>query len=1170
MLRCGASCPWYRISLLVYTEVADDRTARNVLVLSLLMDNSATTSDEQIWNIYHHVYLDKSSLHILCIQARKLVEIAASFQDWHSSIYGKSLRFCDEATLRDLREIWQSYDLESQDEAQRRHNHALYESEFKKAAKVKRDKVGQSLILTGLRSAAPASLAAFDDLSKSYHEFWQSGITKSTKGPTPHVNPMFAAVLQGSATLHYGTDPLLGYHLAAAHTPLELGSSVRVGNKGPADHRVSKAARLQFKLWGQAFKKKVRQGMIVRFFTGDALRFCHALQLRRSSSTTNSVNMPRKTYDAEPLMLGPMYQDDGDGPVAFNMIDTSNLIDHLGGINLLVAAAPLLEKSNTATLLTDSLVKKAKSIAAFIDELLCGHFQTMSLLLGLSPLEYYANATGVSFTDEAMVDEVLQMENQGRPQEGQRYIRLAWNRIPTDVHKKHSQQLLVKPGDIAMLLYQIYLKMFQDEDMNRLMTRLTPSEIQNIGLPNSHRGSFVTLLAYLRTRLDVDWSQVIRAFSRYVEDNTTLLIGAQYLQELYAIMYACDVHTTDTLHAPSATTKGPGYYSSCSVTLRVPRANLRIFTSKTPDKMGTPPVQCVIQSAQAAFGAGWQNFFACVQLAFGKPSTLSDAAPDGPALSITPDKKGWSGDSDLFVFFYVPQQVLTQEPEKALISFALMAVPMSQMLFMKDLGPLLKVYETTLGDKKNVFISKYWPNQVGLPRLGSSSMLSSNQDDHSLDNPVTATMNLSTQPTRCQSLTSRLTLRSEKAKAVLKDGALVTVAPKTPYTSEVEFEGHKEPFAIMFPGPIVQSKCKTRIARTSSYVELEAPLLTDVLQGPFVIDPFPITQAEDQLVLRNLPYLNLDVLPIIDLQNPHDNLSWLTTHTSLAMSSRERKLREQAMLPGAPPTDDPRTNFKDGLFSMYMHFSGLQGSKQWVFGLNNPNQGGISILIFISSLRLDAANHTVVLDGAILPLTLAILPKLYNQIAKITDQICQININDEETNLWKHLLPAYVERARTWKHDGRKCEYRTKGQIPLSLEQGTSPICSCGMGLLHPRFMSNVRGFENFFRHYATRVAISPLFACPLVELSTDIEFPSSAATAPPTLPPSSSSTLPVTPHTNSPTAIRASAHACQNCGKKDTAAGVHLMACAKCKRVKYCSKECQKEGWKGHRKVCV
>ena len=1167
MLRCGVSCPWYCTSLLVYTGVADDLTARNVLVLSLLIDDPAKISDEQIWSIYHHVYLDEPSFHTLCTQARKLTKIAASFQDWHSNFYGKSLRFCDEATLRDLREIWHSYDLESQDETQRRHSHALYESEFKRAAELKRDKIGQSLFLTGLRSAAPASLAALNDVSKSYHEFWRSGTTKSTKGPTPHVNPMFAAVLQGSATLHYGTDPLLGFHLAAAYTPLDLGGSVRVGNKGSADHRVSKSARLQFKLWGQAFKKKVHQGMIVRFFTGDALRFCHALQLRRSSSTTNSVNMPRKTYDAEPLMLGPMYQGGGDGPVAFNMIDTSNLIDHLGAINLLVAAAPLLEESSTATLLTDSLVKKAKSIAAYIDEMLCGHFLTMSLLLGLSPLEYYANATGVSFTDEAMLDEVLRMQNQGRPEEGQRYIRLAWNRVPTDAHKKHSQKLLVEPGDIAELLYQIYLKMFQYEDMNRLMMRLTPSEVQNMGLPNSHRGSFVTLLAYLRTRLEVDWYQVMRAFSDHVEGSTTLIIGAQYLQELYAIMYACDVHTTDTLHAPLATTKDPGHYPICSVTLRVPRSNLRIFTSRTLDKMGTPPVQCMIQSSQTAFGAGWQNFFACVQLAFGKLSTLS---PDGPALSITPDKKGWSGESDLFVFFYAPQQVLAQEPEKALISFALLVVPMSLMLFMKDLGPLLKVYETTLGDKKNVFISKYWPNQVGLPRLGSSSMPSRNQDDHSLDNPVTTTINLSTQPTRCQSLTSRLTLRSEKAKSVLKDGALVTVIPKTPYISSIEFEGHKEPFTVMFPGPIVQSKCKTRIARTSSYVELEAPLLTDVGQGPFAIDPFPIIQTEDQVVLRNLPYLNLDVLPIIDLRNPHDEISWLTPHTSLAMSSRERKLREQAMLPNAPPTHDPRTNFKDGLFSMYMHFSGLQGSKQWVFGLNNSNQGGINILIFISSLRLDAANHTVVLDGAILPLTLAILPKLYNQIAEITDQICQININDEETKLWKHLLPAYVERARTWKHDGRKCEYRTKGQIPLSLEQGTSPMCSCGTGLLHPRFMGNVRGFENLFRHYATRVAISPLFACPLVELSTDIEFPPSAADAPPTLPTSSSSKLPITPHTNSPTAIRASAHACQICGKEDTAAGVKLMACAKCKRVKYCSKECQKEGWKGHRKICV
>ncbi len=42
----------------------------------------------------------------------------------------------------------------------------------------------------------------------------------------------------------------------------------------------------------------------------------------------------------------------------------------------------------------------------------------------------------------------------------------------------------------------------------------------------------------------------------------------------------------------------------------------------------------------------------------------------------------------------------------------------------------------------------------------------------------------------------------------------------------------------------------------------------------------------------------------------------------------------------------------------------------------------------------------------------------------------------------------------------------------------------------------------------------------------------------------------------------------CANCGL----AGVPLLACARCKLVQYCGKECQKQNWtKGeHKKFCI
>ena len=74
------------------------------------------------------------------------------------------------------------------------------------------------------------------------------------------------------------------------------------------------------------------------------------------------------------------------------------------------------------------------------------------------------------------------------------------------------------------------------------------------------------------------------------------------------------------------------------------------------------------------------------------------------------------------------------------------------------------------------------------------------------------------------------------------------------------------------------------------------------------------------------------------------------------------------MEPGAAKQEDAKINFKDPLFSLFMHFSGLQGQQARFFGVNNPNHSGVYILVFVSCLRLGLADYTVVLDTAILPL----------------------------------------------------------------------------------------------------------------------------------------------------------------------------------------------------------
>lgn len=62
---------------------------------------------------------------------------------------------------------------------------------------------------------------------------------------------------------------------------------------------------------------------------------------------------------------------------------------------------------------------------------------------------------------------------------------------------------------------------------------------------------------------------------------------------------------------------------------------------------------------------------------------------------------------------------------------------------------------------------------------------------------------------------------------------------------------------------------------------------------------------------------------------------------------------------------DVRINFKDSLATFFITFSGLQAKTARVMGLNHAKRGGVHVLFFVFCLRLDTANHTVILDSAV-------------------------------------------------------------------------------------------------------------------------------------------------------------------------------------------------------------
>jgi hypothetical protein len=89
-------------------------------------------------------------------------------------------------------------------------------------------------------------------------------------------------------------------------------------------------------------------------------------------------------------------------------------------------------------------------------------------------------------------------------------------------------------------------------------------------------------------------------------------------------------------------------------------------------------------------------------------------------------------------------------------------------------------------------------------------------------------------------------------------------------------------------------------------------------------------------------------------------------------------------------------------------------------------------------------------------------------------------LQEQETAIWKHMLPAAVECCRRdWTHE-ESCEYLETGKIPLSTAPWKSPICSCGEGKDVEDFPS--KSFVKKFKSSATRVAIPMLSAVSYVE----------------------------------------------------------------------------------------
>ncbi|KAJ7256453.1 hypothetical protein B0H12DRAFT_1286199 [Mycena haematopus] len=1059
--------------------------ARNVLLLSMVIDNKNT---EHIFDIFFHLYLEKDSLALLVSQCGALLDASTTFQCWKDSRYGSTLRMSSKHTLTELRRYWDQY----------AKMHVLPNAQLCTiVAKFKAVSQYRSVFHTS-RSAGPLMMHAVEMLSDCFHDFWKYGTTFVSavrRSAATLLNPTFVYTQAGvGCDVHYGSKPVLPFHLAPVFGNL---------NTTPTRSDIVNSIRAQFQDWCSAFRRYHEHRLcIVHVFFADVIFGARALQVCKESGAVQT-SIPVCQWRADTIKLDK--EEYKQAPLAFDVVDTSNLDDTIGLLNVLIISIPLLSSSGNGVLYLESLRIQGHVDNAPKDFARRFHadLTVMSVLFRLCPVDFIAGYSSRSNVHELVVFGSLQTGHLSQ------YHQVTTWKTP------RSDPPVVDPQELGTFLYDLYCALFEEEDSTTFWQH-HPTDMHsalNIISPYN-RESFVMLLRFIRDRLQIpreQWIAVLDRFFSIQVSNSSMEMDTVNFHDFCGLLHYYGVYTVD--HYRRKDVAPVGLFSAWAkvpplvrVFLTVPREKLRVLAGTTPD----------LQAGMR--GPSMTNLFSSIHAAFGILSVMG--TPANPKASFEEDREGLQGTRSLVISFVMPAILLTglgpryDLPRDILIVLVMKSNPANSMRYAKMLGHSIEIHSAGLFDRDSVLVLPEQPLPSG---FSTNTNVPSASGQIGSRGPISA--NFNEECDLLESFSAKITVEDDQAKAALQSFEAVTVHQLSYNIVQLVLGARAQ--KVNFPFPVAGAQHRLRLARKSLWIEIIVPLPSSFAQGGINIDPFPI--AVHGLVPWSIHRLNLDRLPVLNLKaRKLDN--WLNVHVGYAFSEREVTTRKKKGV-------DTMMFVKESIQAIIVRAAGIQpkGSyPQHMFALVDKATNNCDTILFVDQLRFDLSAHTVVCDGFVLPMSDQRIVQIIqtgdreNQnFAELLNQTIKIGIEPGEIRSWKQLLPVLVERCRTWKHRDA-CQYAIEGCVPLTTEMEVIPLCACGEG-------QNVQRLHDVplwkpVAKYCTRIALSPLFAVSYLE------------------------------------AVGKKNRTCCVCRAKGP------FRCPKCKKDRYCSPACQKKDWDRHR----